>query len=170
MSFLPCQANQSPKSQSLAKAQATRRMLSRRSLPPTKSRPPAFEGNGAGLPCSEEACTESCPRQGRNGRGIRGKEVVAAARRPFRIVKDTLLILWPISGLARIVQAPENPVPNPPLFGDGDRFRRVRKADMPRPARCTAPRSSASLAGQPEDHSRGTNEKGLPSSGRRTSS
>jgi len=45
--------------------------------------------------------------------------------------------------------------------GDGDRFRRVRKADTPRPARCTAPRSSASLAGRPEGHSQGTNEKGL---------
>src|SRR5271166_2746447 len=34
-----------------------------------------------------------------------------------------------------------------PFVGDGDcfRIRRVRKADMPRPARCTAPRSSASL-------------------------
>ena len=31
----------------------------------------------------------------------------------------------------------------------GDRFRRVRKADTPQLARCTAPRSSASLAGQP---------------------
>jgi hypothetical protein len=29
---------------------------------------------------------------------------------------------------------------------DDDRFRRVRKADMPRQARCTAPRSSASWA------------------------
>jgi hypothetical protein len=43
----------------------------------------------------------------------------------------------------------------------GDRFRRVRKADTPLLARCTAPRSSASWAGRLEGHSRGTNEKGL---------
>ena len=44
---------------------------------------------------------------------------------------------------------------------DGDRFRRVWKANMHRPARFTVPTSSVSLAGQPEGHSRGTNEKGL---------
>jgi hypothetical protein len=40
-------------------------------------------------------------------------------------------------------------------------LRRERKVDMLRPARCTAPRSLASLAGQPEGHSRGTSERGL---------
>ena len=46
-------------------------------------------------------------------------------------------------------------------LGDGDRFRRVWKANMHRPARYTVPTSSVSLAGQPEGHSRGTNEQGL---------
>jgi hypothetical protein len=87
-----------------------------------------------------------------------GKDLVAKIRGPTsagaRLSKPeqaSLPPVWP--GLSRSCLSRKSPA------ADGDRFRRVWKAGMLRPARCIVPRSSASLAGRPEGHSPGTNEK-----------
>jgi len=38
-------------------------VVQKKPAPDQNQGPPPFEGNAAGLPCSEEACTEACARQ-----------------------------------------------------------------------------------------------------------